>query len=112
MLDLIKYGSIYPMSFKIANYINNGNLYVGLITHKEGYPESWQDLTVNLDIKCALNKAYIDTNNNGNDIIEWLEQNGLGYRTGNYMSSGFCEYPEFEFDMEILLKHTTVDYRK
>jgi hypothetical protein len=111
MLNLTKYGTTHPMSFELANYTENGNLYVGLLTHEEGYPAPWQNLTVNLSVKCAENRAYIDTNNNGDEIIEWLEENKLGHFTGNLMPSGFCIYPEFEFDMDELMKHVTEDCR-
>lgn len=111
MLNLIKYGQVYSMAFELANYTENGNLYVGLLTYEEGYPQPWQNLTVNLSVKCAPNCAYIDTNNNGNEIIEWLEQNGLGKSTGNLMPSGWCVYPEFEFDMDELMGHVMEDMR-
>lgn len=38
-LNLTKYGKTHPMTFEIDRYADNGNLYVGLITHEEGYPE-------------------------------------------------------------------------
>ena len=72
MLNLTKYGRTHPMSFKLANYAENGNLYVGIITHEEGYPEPWSDLTVNLSVPCKPNRAFIDTNNNGNEIIAYI----------------------------------------
>lgn len=112
MLTLNKYGSNHPMTFELASYMENGNLYVGLLTHEEGYPEPWQNLTVNLSVKCKENCAFIDTNNNGDEILLWLEKNGLGHMTGNMMPSGWCLYPEFEFDMETLMPHVTRDMRK
>ena len=112
MLILNKYGTENPMSFELATYAENGNLFVGLITHEAGYPEPWSDLTVNLSIKCKPNCAYIDTNNNGNDIVDWLERNKLGKATDNLMASGWCLYPEFEFDMDELMKHVTEDNRE
>lgn len=111
MLTLNKYGATHQMTFKLANYAENGNLYVGLTMHDEGYPEPWSDLTVNLSAPCKPNRAFIDTNNNGTEIIAWLEENGLGHTTGMMMPSGWCVYPEFEFNMEALMKHVTEDYR-
>lgn len=105
-LVLNKYGNNYPMTFNLDHYAANENLYVGLVTNTEGYYEPWSDLTVNLGIKCAENCAFIDTNNNGNDIIDWLEAHGLGTATGRYKASGFCVYPEFKFNMEKLLQYT------
>lgn len=105
-LILHQYNRDYPMTFNLGNYMENDNLYVELIAGIEGFYEPWSDLTVNLGIKCEENCAFIDTNNNGNDIIDWLEANGLGTKTGRYKPSGFCVYPEFEFNMEELLKYT------
>ena len=113
MINMTKYAKMHPMTFQLANYADNGSLYVGLITHEEGYPEPWQNLTVNLkeSSRCKPNCAYIDTNNNGDMILDWLERNGLGEQTGRIAVSGWCCYPEFEFNMEELMKHVTDDSR-
>lgn len=111
-LILEKYGGQHPMTFRLSSYLENDNLYVGMITHEDGYPEPWSDLTVNLSVVCNKNTAYIDTNNNGTEIIDWLESNKLGHLTGDVMRSGWCLYPEFEFDIEELLKYTSEDKRK
>lgn len=100
-LNLNAWGKDHPMTFETNTY-NNGNLYVGLISHDEGYPEPWQNLTVNLDKKCEPNCGYIDVNNNGNQILEWLYSNGLGHLTGGMERSGFVVYPEFKFNMDRL----------
>lgn len=105
MLNLYKYGSNHPITFKLSQYAENGNLYVGLITTEEGYAEPWSGLTVNLSTPCKKNCAFIDTNNNGNEIIDWLISNNLGKLTGRTQLSGWCIYPEFEFNMEELEKH-------
>lgn len=105
-LNLYKYGKNYPMTFKLDRYTDNGNLYVGLITHVDGYPEPWQNLTVNLG-KCMEGYAYIDTNNNGEEILRWLFENGIGHLTGAVRQSGFCLYPEFEFNLDKLAEYTS-----
>ena len=112
MLTLNKWGKSHPITFELGNYVENGNLYVGMITNYEGYPEPYSSLTVNLSVKCKPNRAFINTNNNGNEIMAWLEQNGLGHYTGNLMPSGWCVYPEFEFNMDALMEHVTNDIRK
>ena len=112
MLIFNAYGADHKMSFELATYAENDNLYVGMITHNEGYPEPWGDLTVCLDTDCKPNCAFIDTNNNGNEIINWLIENKLGKLTGRMKMSGWCLYPEFEFNMDELMKHVTEDYRK
>lgn len=60
-------------------------------------------LTVNLHPeKCKENCAFIDTNNLGNRILGWLEENGIAHWTYRVERSGYCEYPEVEFDADFL----------
>lgn len=105
MINLRKYGNNHPMTFELSKYCENENLYVGLITNEEGYPEPWSNLTVNLSVKCADDCAFIDTNNNGDEIITWLVSNKLGKPTGRIKASGWCTYPEFKFNVDELMKH-------
>lgn len=103
-LTLNKYGKAHPMTFTVNKYSNNGNLYVGLVTHEEGWAEPWSDLTVNLGVKCKENCAFIDVNNNGTEIIPWLVENGFGKLKHRVECSGFAIYPEFEFNMARLME--------
>lgn len=105
-LTLTKYGKSHQITFELNRYTNNGNLYVGMIAHENGYPEPWSRLTVNLG-KCLEGYAYVDTNNNGIEIYDWLCENEIGWPTGTERRSGFCAYPEFEFNMEKLLEYTS-----
>lgn len=111
-LTLNKWGSNHQMTFELNRYADNGNLYVGLIANENGYPEPWQNLTVNLGVKCEENYAFIDTNNNGWEIIDWLLRNRLGLLTGIEMRSGWCSYPEFHFFPDRLLEYTSEDARE
>ena len=111
MINMNKYGKNHPMTFELASYAENSNLYVGLITNEEGYPEPWQNLTVNLSVQCAKDCAFIDTNNNGEEIIDWLVKNKLGKPTGKIKVSGWCVYPEFKFNMKALAEHVVHDER-
>ena len=104
-LNMIKYGTVHPMTFVMDQYSENGNLYLGLVTHESGFPEPWQNLTVNLGVKCKENCAFIDTHNNGTEIIEWLMTHKLCRLTGRMETSGFCVYPEVEFNMKQLEKY-------
>lgn len=98
-LNLNAWGENHPITLTTNTYAKNGNLYVGLICWDDGFPEPWSDLTVNLGERCKKNCAFIDTNNNGQQIVTWLEENKLGKFTGRWSASGYCRYPEFEFDM-------------
>ena len=63
-------------------------------------------VTVNLVDEDLTNEncAFIDTNNNGDEIVRWLNTNSLGKFTGAIGISGYCMYPEFEFSKEVLEK--------
>lgn len=65
---------------------------------EDNYLEEYTDVTVNLP-ECKRNAGcqFIDTNNNDSGILDWLEENNFGKRTGNTGASGFCTYPEFNF---------------
>ncbi len=60
--------------------------------------ELYTDVTVNLP-ECTRSAGcqFINTNNNGEDIVDWLENNQFGKRTGKIGESGYCTYPEFNF---------------
>jgi hypothetical protein len=60
--------------------------------------ELYTDVTVNIP-ECTRSAGcqFIDTNNNDSGILDWLEENNFGKRTGNTGTSGFCTYPEFNF---------------
>lgn len=89
--------STIPVTFEKSRYIDQNNLYIRIVTWEEGYPEPWSDLTVNLGVKCEENTAYIDVNNNGPEILDFIIDNGLGVPTGKMLPSGFCVYPEVRF---------------
>lgn len=108
-LKLNAWGKEHQITLDLSNYVDNNNLFVGLVCWEDigkgEYPEPWSDLTVNLGIKCAPNCAFIDTNDNGKEIINWLIANKLGMPTGRVAQSGFCTYPEFEFYMYEVKKY-------
>ncbi len=73
-------------------------IYLGLLCLCDGDLEHYTDVTVNLpDCNRSAGCQFIDINNNGEDILDWLEDNGFGKRTGKSGQSGFCSYPEFNF---------------
>lgn len=41
--------------------------------------------------------TLIDTNNNGEAVLDWLVLYELGVPTGRYAASGHCMYPEVDF---------------
>lgn len=102
MYEYIKYGADRKITLAKDQYLHTDNLAVQMISHDEGYPEPWNDLTINLSRKCDLDCAFIDTNNNGADIMNWLAKNDIAYPTGRTGASGFCVYPEVKFTEKAL----------
>lgn len=99
--DLNKFGTVYPIQLNVATY-PEGNLAITMTVWKDNIPKPWNVLTVNLPGIREKDCAFIDTNNNGNDIFAWIIRNGLGVPTGRMQQSGFCTYPEFHFRPEVL----------
>ena len=111
-LTLNAWGADHPISFELANYADNNNLYIGMITHDdEESPEPWSDLTINLGYSLPMGTAFIDTNNNPG-ILDWLEANKLGKRSGRKAQSGFCTYEIFYFNMDELMQYVSHDSRE
>lgn len=55
-------------------------------------------VTVNLPhYERGVGCQFVDTNNNGSSIIDWLVDSEFGFPTKRYAVSGFCSYPEFYF---------------
>lgn len=66
--------------------------------NEENEFEPYTGVTVNIQqAKRGTGCQFIDTNNNNSSILDWLEDNNFGKRTGNTVNSGFCNYPEFDF---------------
>ena len=99
-LEITEYGNTYRVYTVIDTYEMYKNLYVGLICPTEG---PFADLTVNI-AKLPAGHAAVDVNN-----CPWAEKfikdNHLGEATGEMLESGFCCYPTYKFDMEMLKKY-------
>ena len=97
--DYVKYGRSHPMFLEAAMYGENRNLAIKMYSNDAGYMEPWSTLTVNLSVKLPPDCAYIDTNNNGDEVIDWIIKNKLGTPTGEVRRSGYCVYPMVKFDL-------------
>ena len=89
-------------------YPYNRTLAIALFEDSEAYG----NLTCCLDDAPGRNCAYIDVNNMGKDIVEVLEKEGFGQRTGKKRQSGYVVYPEFAFKEEALRDCTNKDYEQ
>ena len=100
------YGKKYHIILQKDAYVNNGTLAVSMLecTPKGKVKDYFGTLTVNLVNQEPSNKdeQYIDTNNNGNEIIQWLKDNKIAEEVGIYGYSGYCGYPLFKFTKEAL----------
>lgn len=86
--------------FKFSQYFVNDRLAIELWAKEhnndDDYFQPYTPITVNLPA-AKMNSHYavfIDVNN-----APWLEgflqENGFGYPTGRFRTSGFCNYPEY-----------------
>lgn len=101
-LDLItRWGRTEKVQLKISSYRNNNGLYIGLNAVGGEYPESYGDVTVNLDSKAPDYCAYVDVNNMP-ELETFIVENNLGEFTGLTKRSGFCEFPLYMFHSDKL----------
>jgi hypothetical protein len=100
------WGGEYNVLFRIDKYYHGKGLYVGMFDPDEG---PIADVTVNLNGQMFShlepNEQYVDINNSP-DIGDWLERNKIAEFTGLYGFSGYCAYPLYRFDMDMLKKYS------
>ena len=111
-------GKTYEALIYANRYADNNRLYFALYTFTRdedvddddcGYWEPYCDITVNLYAFISnTDCSYLDTNN-APFIVKFLLDNKLGKLTGRTAQSGFCEYPEFEFDLEEMKYYLSED---
>ena len=96
------FGEDYYIQLVARKYNDNNRLAVQAF-EEDGTP--FAILTVNIpdeslsdSLSCT---AFIDTNNL-DGIEQFLIQNKIAKPTGKYVRSGFCTYPEFIFNLEML----------
>ena len=106
-LTITSHGTTFPVRLLVAKYCN-GNLAIKLLFWNECFWDVWTVLTVNLLELCDTDCAYIDINNNGDEILAWLVKSGLAVPTGRSARSGYCNYPEYRFAPDVL-KHLDPD---
>lgn len=95
-------GQLIEVLFEVHSYDASCNLAVMLYS-KVAYGFSpLSRLTVDTGELCSKDCAFIDINNNGPKILDWLADNGLAVPTGRVARSGYVEYPEYKFDAAVL----------
>ncbi|HBA47112.1 MAG TPA: hypothetical protein DCZ91_04805 [Lachnospiraceae bacterium] len=104
-------GHITEVEIFPTYYPYNRTLAVVLFIKGSRRAEMYGNLTCCLDDAPGRNRAYIDINNMGEDVLEALEEGGFGARTGRQCRSGYVTYPEFEFREDVLKAYAGKDYK-
>lgn len=86
----------WKVKIKVNKYSSNGNLALDLITDNN---EPFAVITKNLIKFESKTRACIDINNYP-WARDFIEENELGVCIAQYIKSGFCEYPVYEFDLK------------
>ena len=104
--ELKMYDETYKVYLAKGKYANNKTIAVEIIAvDSEGFEEPFASLTRNIPCDYGLandTMQFIDTNNLGNGIINWLVKNNIARFTGLGLPSGYCMYPLYEFKKEAL----------
>ena len=99
-LKLHCYDETFDVCFYLNRYEHHDNLYVGLYCIEEGGFEPFCDITVNLDEKVPEEHGYLDTNNMGSEMVDWLKANDFISLPLSFGFSGYCVYPLVKFNMD------------
>ena len=96
-------GSKYTVKPFIGIYANNENLCVRLycLNKEDGQWNPFCQVTVNT-VPLAYLEGTIDENVGGMKMLDFLEKNGFGECTSFRVRSGFCTYPVFRFNEDII----------
>lgn len=105
-------GNTMQMELNLAYYAYNRTLAVALFEQGHDRNEEYWTLTCCLDDAPGKNRAFLDVNNMGEQIVDDLEAAGFGTRTGRSVKSGYVTYPEFEFDAEVLKAYSNREYER
>ena len=96
-----KYSGKTEVELSLAQYANNGRLYLGLSNYRDGDLEPFADVTVNIDAPVPDYCGYLDTNNLSK-VEKFVTENDLGEFTGIMGQSGYCQYPLYLFNVDKL----------
>lgn len=96
-----KYSGKTEVELSLAQYANNGRLYLGLSNYRDGDLEPFADVTVNIDAPVPDYCGYLDTNNLSK-VEKFVTEHDLGEFTGIMGQSGYCQYPLYLFNVDKL----------
>lgn len=96
------YDTVYTLYTRVSTYYANNNLAIEIVCwNEEDGTEPFASLTVNTQTILPANQAAVDTNNFP-EAIQLIEEYRLGVPTGEYVYSGYCRYPIYEFNIQEL----------
>lgn len=92
-----QWGNTHSIILMKGTYCSNGNLAVQAFENENGRPgEPYATITVNTE-KMRENCAAVDTNDLGEGIVRFLEEEGIAVSMGINVRSGYCTYPVMYF---------------
>ena len=99
------YGEAEKVEPYLSMYTDNDNLFMGLAYEDPEYgKQPYTDVTVNIT-KLPYLMAAIDVNNNGQEMMDFLVDNGLAVPLkGQSVRSGYVDFPIVVFSSEALAK--------
>ena len=98
-----RFGERINLGLDIQSYcVESKDIYIGIIDIDDG--ELYADLTVWLK-PLSQNMACINVND-FNEAEEFIKKFNLGIPTGEYVTSGFCEYPVYKLNMDEIKKYS------
>lgn len=104
-LQMEAWGTVHDLCVEAGSYAAGNNLALQLYENSEYGMEPYDMMTVNLpDQTCAPDCAFINTDHLP-VAPKMIAQYGLGEPTGRTAVSGFCEYPEYRFNLEEIKKY-------
>ena len=94
------------LNLRIAAYLNNNSLFIGLVDADECEP--FTDLTVNVtgSEKLAPYQAAVHNYSENEGMERFVEAHGLGTPTGQTIRSGYVVLPVYKFNREKLIKYS------
>jgi hypothetical protein len=100
-----KTGPTTPVTVRFTKYQSNDQLAVQLICAKAPW-SPFATITVNIPASNCLSPdlAFVDTNNCP-WAKEFLEENHIAKYTGNTGISGFCDYPLYKFNKDVIYEN-------
>lgn len=107
---MVKHWTNFPGQFgpitvalKQQAYLNNKRLAVEVVTFQDGVDVQYAIVTKNFpeEVVSGPKCGFFDINNYGY-IFKWMLAEGICIPTGRFANSGFCIYPEVEFDLDVM----------